>query len=144
MKFFIGSDHAGFTLKAKLIAHLKQAGHEVEDVGTHSETSCDYADYAHPLCQAVLANADTRGILICGSGIGMSMTANRYPGIRAALCHNSLEARLTREHNDANVLVLGARILGEDLAKDILDAFLRGTFAGGRHQARVAKIERCT
>ncbi|HNV72340.1 MAG TPA: ribose 5-phosphate isomerase B [Candidatus Ozemobacteraceae bacterium] len=144
VKIFIGSDHAGFGLKNKLMAYLQQAGHEVSDLGTHAETSCDYADFAHPVCKGVLAQVPSFGILICGSGIGMSMAANRHHGIRAALCHNSLEARLTREHNDANVLVLGARIIGEDLAKDILDTFLRGTFAGGRHQARVAKIESCT
>lgn len=143
MKFYAGSDHAGFGLKQKLVQHLLQAGHDVEDLGTHSEASCDYADFAHPVCAAVLEHSETFGLLICGSGIGMSMAANRHAGIRAALCHHSLEARLTREHNDANVLVLGARIIGEDLAKDILDAFLRASFSGGRHQQRIKKIEAC-
>ena len=141
MKFYAGSDHAGFGLKQKLVQYLLQAGHDVEDLGTRSEASCDYADFAHPVCTAVLEHSETFGLLICGSGIGMSMAANRHAGIRAALCHHSLEARLTREHNDANVLVLGARIIGDDLAKDILDAFLRASFSGGRHQQRVKKIE---
>lgn len=141
MKLYLGSDHAGLALKKRLGARLLELGHEVTDLGTESGTSCDYPDFAHAVAAKVATDAESRGLLICGSGIGMSMAANRHPRIRAALCHQALEARLTREHNDANILVLGARIIGEDVALDILETFLRTPFSGGRHEQRVRKIE---
>ena len=141
MKIFIGSDHAGLILKKRLIEKLLEQNHDMSDLGTDSSQSCDYPDYAHLVAAKVASHDSYIGILICGSGIGMSITANRHPNIRAALCHNSLDARLAREHNDANVLVLGARLIGEETALDILDAFLKTPFAGGRHAQRVSKIE---
>jgi ribose 5-phosphate isomerase B len=142
MKVFAGSDHAGFALKQVLIERIQRLGLEVVDLGTHSIDSCDYPDYAHAVAKAVLAGTGSMGLLICGSGIGISMTANRYPGIRAALCRSSYEARLAREHNDANILALGARITGVDLAIDTVETFLSTSFLGERHTRRVAKIER--
>ena len=141
MKIFSGSDHAGLVLKLQLNEHLRAWGHDVEDMGTHSSASCDYPDFAHAVAQRVAADLHSLGLLICGSGIGISIAANRHPGIRAALCHTALEARLAREHNNANILALGARILGEELALHVLEAFLQGSFAGGRHQTRIDKIE---
>ena len=134
-----GSDHAGLGLKKELMAYL-QPGYEIIDVGTKDTTSCDYPVYAHKLCQEVLSK-QTLGILICGSGIGMSITANRHPGIRAALCLNEYMARMARMHNDANVLCLGDRIIGVELAKSIVDAFLETNFEGGRHLRRIELIE---
>lgn len=131
----LGSDHAGFALKQSLFGYL-ETKHDLLDVGTHSLESCDYPRIASTLAQEVISR-QALGILICGSGIGVSMAANRYPGIRAALCTNEYMARMSREHNDANVLCLGGRIVGEDLAKAIVDAFLSASFAGGRHQGRV-------
>ena len=141
MKIYTGSDHAGFQLKNHLISLLQGWGYPVSDQGTNTADSCDYPDYAHAVAEKVAQDPDSRGLVICGSGIGISIAANRHPGIRAALCHTELEARLSREHNDANVLALGARIIGEELAVHILRAFLEGQFAGGRHQRRVDKIE---
>ncbi|HNW35039.1 MAG TPA: ribose 5-phosphate isomerase B [Candidatus Ozemobacteraceae bacterium] len=141
MKIYAGSDHAGLPLKHRLIQHLNKLGHEVVDLGTDSEASCDYSDYAHAVAEKVAAEADTLGLLTCGSGIGMSIAANRHHGVRAALCHNSLEASLARQHNNANVLVLGGRIIGDELAIDILNTFLKAAFEGGRHARRVDKIE---
>ena len=143
MNFFAGSDHAGLELKRYLISLLQEGGHQVIDVGTDSAMSCDYPDFAHTVAEHVLENPGSFGLLTCGSGIGMSIAANRHAGIRAALCHTSLEARLSREHNDANVLVLGGRIIGTELAKDIIEAFVKTPFAGGRHAGRIRKIEEC-
>lgn len=134
-----GSDHAGFTLKALLKGHVG-GGREIIDVGTHSLDSCDYPRFAADLAREVLAR-QALGILICGSGIGVSVTANRFPGIRAALCANEYMARMSRMHNDANVLCMGERIIGVDLAKSIADAFLGTAFEGGRHQRRVDLID---
>lgn len=141
MKIYAGSDHGGFVLKSLLVKRLKELGHQVEDMGTNSPDSCDYPDYAHQVAKKVLADEGSKGLLICGSGIGISIAANRHPGIRAALCHTGLEAELSRNHNDANVLVLGARIIGDALAIDILEKFLHAEFEGGRHSNRVRKIE---
>ncbi len=141
MKVFAGSDHAGLPLKKKLLALLSQLGHDARDLGTHQETSCDYPDFAHAVAEQVLAEPGTAGLLVCGSGIGMSIAANRHAGIRAALCHDPLEARLCREHNDANVLVLGGRLIGEEMAAEILRVFCATAFSGGRHAGRIKKIE---
>ena len=134
-----GSDHAGFGLKNILMEHLKDRCQAV-DVGTHSLDSCDYPLIAGSLAREVL-NRQALGILICGSGIGVSMAANRFSGIRAALCTNEYMARMSRMHNDANVLCMGERIIGVDLAKAIADAFLATGFEGGRHQRRVDLID---
>lgn len=137
---YIGSDHAGFELKQMLVTELGRLGFEARDMGTSSPESCDYADIAHPLCEEVLKSKE-RGILICGTGLGMSMAANRHKGIRAAKCNTELEAALARRHNDANVLCLGARITGSELAAAIVVAFLEGKFEGGRHERRIGQIE---
>ena len=135
-----GSDHAGFHLKQTLTEHLQGRGFEIVDVGTHALNSCDYPVIAAKLAEKVLAG-NALGVLICGSGIGVSITANRFPGIRAALCTNEYMARMSRMHNDANVLCLGERIIGVDLAKGILDAFLQTSFEGDRHLRRVQLID---
>lgn len=135
----LASDHAGHALKAILIRQLAQRGITIRDCGTDSSDSCDYPIFAHKLCAAVLDEGGL-GILVCGSGIGMSMAANRHDGIRAALCTTELHARLSRRHNDANVLCLGARITGEELAFAIVEAFLETSFEGGRHQRRIDLI----
>ena len=132
----LASDHAGLALKAHLARFLSEKGYDVTDHGTHSAASCDYPVFAHKLCEAV-QNEGSCGILICGTGIGMSIAANRHGGIRAALCATELQGRLARQHNDANVLCLGARIIGLELAQAIAEAFLGATFEGGRHQRRV-------
>jgi ribose 5-phosphate isomerase B len=136
----LGSDHAGFGLKNILMEHLAGRFNTI-DVGTHSLESCDYPNIAGKLATEVL-NLKATGILICGSGIGVSITANRFEGIRAALCANEYMARMSRMHNDANVLCMGERIIGVDLAKAIADAFLGTEFEGGRHQRRVDLIDR--
>ncbi len=141
MKIYAGSDHGGFELKKTLIKRLQELGHQVEDLGTHSAVSCDYPDYAHAVAASVMADPGSFGLLTCGSGIGISIAANRHHGIRAALCHCSLEAELSRRHNDANVLVLGGRLVGEALAIDILEKFISADFEGGRHLKRIGKIE---
>ncbi len=140
MQIFIGADHAGFELKDKIREHIKSLGHEVLDLGTFSETSVDYPDVAREVCEKVIEHADSLGILICGTGIGMSMAANKMHGIRAALAHDANTAHLSRQHNNANVLALGARVLSEAVAQEAVDAFLSTEFEGGRHEARVAKI----
>lgn len=142
MKIFAGSDHAGLPLKKKLVEKLSELDQEPIDLGTDQETSCDYPDFAHAVARKVTDNPGTVGLLVCGSGIGMSIAANRHPGIRAALCHDPLDARLCREHNDANILVLGGRLIGEEMACEILLVFLNTAFSGGRHADRVRKIER--
>ena len=136
----IASDHAGVELKALLSQDMEKAGFGVEDLGPMTAQSVDYPDFAKKLCDWIVAHPGSKGVLICGSGIGMSMAANRFAGIRAALCHNGLEASLTRRHNDANVLCLGARLIGQDVARDALTIFLTTEFEGGRHAGRVAKL----
>ena len=137
-RIFIGADSAGFPLKEKLIPHLTELGYEVIDCGTDSTASCHYPDFAAAVCKNVQGDLEgSFGILVCGTGIGMSMCANKYDGIRAALCSDTYSARMTRAHNDANVICMGARVIGECLAIDILDAFLGAEFEGGRHKVRV-------
>ena len=141
MKFYIGTDHAGLELKNWTVELLRAKGHEVEDLGPYNTQRVNYPDYAHKVAKAVLADPDSQGILICGSGIGMSMTANRHAGIRAALCHDAYTATVARGHNDANILCYGERIVGKGVAESIIDAWLAGSFEGGRHEPRVKKIE---
>jgi ribose 5-phosphate isomerase B len=139
-RIIIGADSAGYTLKEHLKAHLKTAGYEVTDMGTDSEDSCHYPIFADKVCKGVVEDIDNSfGILVCGTGIGMSMCANKHKGIRAALCSDTFSARMTRLHNDANVLCIGARVIGPSLAEDITDAFLnpKNAFEGGRHKIRV-------
>jgi ribose 5-phosphate isomerase B len=140
-KILIASDHAGFELKEKLESELKALGYDVEDLGPDSEDSIDYADYAHPLAERVSSGEVDRGILLCGTGLGMSYAANRHPHVRAAVAWSPEIAALAREHNDANILVLPARFVGEEEGRKILKAWLDTPFAGGRHARRVAKIE---
>jgi len=142
MKFYIATDHAGLELKDYTVELLKEKGHEVMDLGPFSKERVDYPDYALKVCKAVLEDTGSHGILICGSGIGMSMAANRHSGIRAALCHDAYTATVARGHNDANVLCLGERVIGEGVCESILDAWVDGSFEGGRHTARVEKIEK--
>ena len=139
-KIVVGSDHAGFGLKQKIKEHLASRGIEVMDVGTDAPTSCNYTVFAHALCEAVTSGEAPLGILIWGTGIGMSMAANKHPGIRAAACENTFSARMTRMHNDANVLCLGERVIGYGLACDMVDLFIDTPFEGGRHQARVDDV----
>ena len=141
MKFYIATDHAGIDLKDYTVELLKEKGHEVVDMGPFSKDRVDYPDYAHKVAEAVLADPIAQGILICGSGIGMSMAANRHAGIRAALCHDAYTATVARGHNDANILCFGERIVGKGVAESILDAWIAGSFDGGRHCGRVEKIE---
>ena len=139
----IGSDHGGYALKERIIRHLKEAGIPCEDLGCHSTESCDYPVYGHAVAQAVAEGRCEKGIVICTTGIGISMSANRHPGIRCALCADTLTARLTRLHNDANVLALGGGIVGENLALEIVNVFLNTPFSGeARHQRRIDLIER--
>jgi ribose 5-phosphate isomerase B len=138
----IAADHGGFDLKSALVPMLQELGLIVLDLGTGSRESVDYPDYADAVAAALIEGRARRGILICGTGIGISIAANRHPGIRAALCHDSLTARLARQHNDANVLALGGRVIGIETAKDCLTAFLNTPFEGGRHARRVAKLAR--
>lgn len=137
---YIGSDHAGLTLKNTLAKGLAGDGRTVEDMGAHARESCDYPDFAHAVCARV-RETGAFGILVCGTGIGMSIAANRHRGIRAALCTHEFHARAAREHNDANVLCLGERVTAPGLALEIAKAFLAAAFAGGRHQRRVEKID---
>ena len=141
MKLAVGSDHAGFGLKEELKSLLESEGHAVEDCGCYSEESCDYPDFAHKLCEALQDDTAERGILVCGTGLGMSYTANRHDGIRAALCTSVEMAEMSRAHNDSNVLVLGSRITEVDVAKDILRAWIETPFDGGRHLRRIRKID---
>ena len=137
----IASDHAGYELKQRLLPVLSGLGYDVEDIGTHSTASTDYPDYAHPLSQQVSDGAVQRGVLLCGTGLGMSYVANRYPGVRAAVAWNPEIAALARQHNDANILVLPARFVSDEDAIAILRTWLDTPFAGGRHGRRVEKIE---
>jgi len=138
----IASDHAGIALRRRLAERLRALGYEVEDLGTETEGSCDYPDYAHPLARQVADGEVRRGVLLCGTGLGMSYVANRYPGVRAAVAWSPEVAELARQHNDANVLVLPARFVSDEEAMRILDAWLTTSFEGGRHERRVEKIER--
>ena len=141
MKIAIGSDHAGYELKEKIRSFLEGRGAQVDDLGTGDpEIAVDYPDFANDVAHAVAAGDAERGILICGTGIGMSLTANRVPGIRAALCHDHTTARLCRAHNDANVLCIGGRTTGAEVALDMVTVFMETGFEGGRHQRRVNKI----
>ena len=136
----IGSDHGGFALKQEIMQHLEAAGCAYKDFGTYTADSCDYPDYGEAVARAVASGEYERGILICGTGIGISISANKVKGIRAALCGDCYSAEMTRRHNDANILALGARVLGPGLALKIVDTFLATEFEGGRHARRVAKI----
>ena len=140
MKIIIGADHGGFELKEIIKEHLNKKGIETEDVGCFDTNSVDYPDIAVKTCTKVLSGEGEFGILVCGTGIGISMTANKIKGIRAALCSDEFSARATRAHNNANVLCLGGRVTGPELAKSICDAFLSGSFEGGRHQIRIDKM----
>jgi ribose 5-phosphate isomerase B len=141
MKIAIGSDHGGFDLKTIIIDHLKKQGTEVTDFGTYSCDSCDYPDYAAPVCDAVLTEKADFGILICGTGIGISISANKIHGIRCALLGDVFSAKATRFHNDANVMALGGRVVGDGLALEIVDAFLSTPFSGdSRHAKRIEKM----
>lgn len=136
----IGSDHAGYGLKTTLAEDLRGMGFEVLDLGASSEASVDYPDFGYAVAQAVASGRAAKGVLVCGTGVGISIAANRHPGIRAALCTHGVMARLAREHNDANVLALGARIIGVEIARECLRQFLATQFAGGRHEGRIAKL----
>ena len=140
MKIALGADHAGFELKEKLKHRLVQDGHEVEDFGTDSTESTDYPDYAQRVAREVGAGRADRGVLVCGTGVGMAMAANKVGGVRAAPLWSEAEARLAREHNDSNVATFGARLIDYTRAAELLDVFLKTEFSGGRHARRIAKI----
>ena len=136
----IGSDHGGFELKQEIMAHLKKRGLEYRDFGTYTPDSCDYPVYGRAVAQAVASGEYERGILICGTGIGISISANKIHGVRAALCGDCFSAEMTRRHNDANIVALGARVVGPGLALKIVDTFLDTEFEGGRHERRVQQM----
>ena len=138
----IGADHAGFALKERLVDELRRLGYEPLDLGTHSTESTDYPDYAHEVAARVEHHDAERGVLLCGTGLGMAYAANRHPGVRAAVAWSSEVARLAREHNDANVLILPARFVSPEDGVEILKTWLATDFAGGRHARRIAKIDR--
>ncbi|GCD08540.1 ribose 5-phosphate isomerase B [Clostridium tagluense] len=140
MKIALGSDHGGLNLKKHIILHLESKNIEVTDLGTYTEDSCDYPDYALKVAKVVVEEQFELGILICGTGIGIGIAANKVPGIRAALCHDTFSAHASREHNNANILTLGERVIGVGLALDIVDAFINAKFQGERHQKRINKI----
>lgn len=141
MKIAIGADHGGYRLKSELLGTIRSLGHEVTDLGTHGTDSVDYPDFAEAVCKMVIAGEADRGILICGTGIGMSIAANKLPGIRCALAHDVFSAKATREHNDSNVLALGERVIGPGLAQEIVAAWLSTDFSHGeRHNNRIGKI----
>lgn len=142
MKIAIGADHAGFRLKDELIPFVKQLGHEVEDLGCNCADSVDYPDYALAVCEKVVSGAADKGILICGTGIGMTIAANKIPGIRCALVHDLFSAKATREHNDSNVLAMGERVIGPGVAQEIVRIWLETEFSHGeRHKNRVGKVK---
>ena len=141
VKVAVGSDHGGFEYKAKIIDYLKEHNFEYEDVGTFTKDSCDYPIIAKKVANKVVSGEADKGILICGTGIGMSITANKVKGIRAALCSDTFSARATRAHNNSNILCLGERVIGDCLALDIVDVWLHTKFEGGRHQRRIDEIE---
>ena len=136
----IASDHAGFSLKVDIVSFLKELGYEVNDMGPKNQNSVDYPDYGIRIAQAVTQNTDSRGIVICGTGIGMSIVVNRFSGIRGALCSDVFTAKLSREHNDSNILIMGGRVVGHGLAKEIARVWLNTRFEGGRHLKRLDKI----
>ena len=138
--YAIGSDHGGYALKQEIMKHLSERGIAYRDYGTYSEESCDYPDYGEAVGRAVASGECERGIVVCGTGIGISIAANKVRGVRCALCGDCFSAQMAREHNDANVLALGARVLGPGLALKIVDTFLDSAFTGGRHERRVAKL----
>jgi len=142
-KFYIATDHAGYALKAYVKDFVQELGHEIIDLGPESADRVDYPDFAKKCAEAVLANEGSFGILICGTGIGISIAANKVPGIRAALCHDTYTAKLTRQHNDANILCFGERVVGKGVIEDMIETFASTEFEGGRHAGRVAKIEGC-
>ena len=139
-KIAIASDHGGFDLKESVIAHLLNTGWEVDDLGPHSGDSVDYPDYGIKLAEAVAEKKVERGIVLCGTGIGMSIVVNRYPGIRGTLCSDVFTAKLCRKHNDSNILIMGGRVIGRGLAAEIVNTWLNTPFEGGRHQRRLDKI----
>ena len=140
MRIAIGSDHAGFAMKQMIVGLLSELGHSCEDFGCFNSNSVDYPDIARPVAEAVSNKSFDRGILVCSTGIGMSIVANKVPGIRAAVCHDTFSARRAREHNDANVLCLGEWVIGQGLMREIVTTYLSADFAGGRHARRVEKI----
>ncbi len=140
-KLAIASDHAGYELKESVLSHLRDKGVEVEDFGPNNTDSVDYPDYGIPLAKAILGNQVERGIVICGTGVGMSIVVNRFPGIRGTLCSDVYTAKVCRAHNDSNVLILGGRVIGTGLAQEIVDTWLETPFDGGRHQRRLDKIK---
>jgi len=140
MKIALGSDHGGFGLKKEIIEYLEKKNIEVTDFGTHTEESCDYPDYALKVAEQVAEGNFEFGIIVCGTGIGVSIVANKVPGIRAALCGDTFSAHATRQHNNANILTLGARVVGAGLALDIVEVFITAKFEGDRHQKRIDKI----
>lgn len=141
MKFYIACDHAGFDIKDSVIKILEDFGNEVVNLGTNSKERVDYPDFAHKLSEAVLKDKGSQGVLICGTGIGMSLSANKHKGIRAALCHDAYTATMARAHNDANVLCFGERVVGLGVVSSIIQAWCDTSFEGGRHANRVQKIE---
>ncbi len=140
MKIALGFDHAGVNVKKQIIKYLEEHGFEYEDFGTYDNASCNYAEYGVKVAEAVSEGRADRGILVCGTGIGMSIVANKVPGIRCAHCHDSFSAKATRMHNDANIVAMGERVIGIGVMLEIIDAFLHTEFEGGRHIARIAKI----
>lgn len=140
MKLALGSDHAGLPLKKEVILHLESKGIEIKDFGTYTESSCDYPEFALKVAEEVVSKNYDFGILVCGTGIGISIAANKVPGVRAALCSDTFSAHASREHNNANILALGQRVVGVGLALDIVDIFLDTKFEGDRHQRRLDKI----
>lgn len=144
MKFYIATDHAGFALKEFTKAYVRSLGHEIIDLGPDSDDRVDYPDFAKKCANAVIDDEGSFGILICGTGIGISIAANKVPGIRAALCHDAYTASATRAHNDANILCFGERVVGKGVVESMIDAFCNTSFEGGRHTGRVEKIEGCS
>jgi len=144
MKYYIATDHAGYALKEFTKAYVQELGHEIIDLGPDSADRVDYPDFAKKCAEAVVADEGSRGILICGTGIGISIAANKVKGIRAGLCHDAFTAHATRAHNDANILCFGERVVGKGVVESMLDAFCSTEFEGGRHTGRVEKIEGCT
>jgi ribose 5-phosphate isomerase B len=141
MKIAIGSDHGGVHLKADIVAYLEELGHDVQDHGTHDETSCDYPDYGEKVGVAVASGESELGILICGTGLGISMAANKVKGVIAAVCSDTFSAEMARAHNNANILAFGERVVGPGLARKLVKTFLETSFEGGRHERRVGKIK---
>jgi ribose 5-phosphate isomerase B len=144
MRIAIASDHAAFALKAELAAHIASLGHEVVDLGPATADSVDYPDYGYKLAQTIASGAADKGVALCGSGIGIAIAVNRHPALRCALVSEPLSAALARSHNDANALAMGARLVGPEMAKACLEAFLATEFLGGRHAARVDKLSQPT